>query len=281
MLKKRYALVTTFILIFLLSLAAVQPLASADIKTLAVLPIITTPALEEQAALLTNRIASEISRSAVYVVVEADKRDTLIEELKFSLNDLSSDEVELKLGELLSAQFLISGSLGLQSGKYLLSLTLISVESGAAVRTVADTFSSLDEIYLNIPGITDELIGLSSFTKKRIETISIDVGIGAYPTSTELSALGAELGVLYRVIENVYVGGWVGGVMKRDTEIYLNGGIRALYGDKTNGFAISLDLGFFPSVGLYYRNFYVTYAPMFLFGEEGQYVKAGYSVGVL
>ena len=110
--------------------------------------------------------------------------------------------------------------------------------------------------------------------------MSIDIGAGIYPTSTEIFALGLEAGVLYRVIEQVYVGVWIGGVMKRDTTMYLNGGLRALYGDKTNGFAVSLDLGFFPSVGVYYRNFYLSYAPMFLFGEEGQYVKAGYSVGL-
>ncbi len=255
-------------------------LAAVDTRTAAVLPFTAPPFLEEQSEVLNARISAAVARNGQYTVVEADKRDTLIEELKFSLNDLSSDEVELRLGELLAARYVVTGTLRLQEGRYELSLQLISVESGAAVNSLAESFSSFDELLLNTSGLTDELLGAGIFRKKRINTISVDIGAGLYPTDSEMLALGLEAGVLYRVVENVYIGGWIGGVMKRDTTMYLNGGLRALYGDKTNSIAVSLDLGFFPSVGVYYRNLYLSYSPMFLFGEEGQYVKAGYSIGI-
>jgi TolB-like protein len=254
--------------------------AAAETRTIAVLPFTAPPALKEQSEVLNARISAAVAQNGQYTVVEADKRDTLIEELKFSLNDLSSDEVELRLGELLAARYVVTGTLRLQAGRFELSLQLVSVESGAAVSSLAESFSSFDELLLNTDGLAGELLGAGTFRKKRINTISVDIGAGLYPTDSEILALGLEAGVLYRAAENIYIGGWIGGVMKRDTTMYLNGGLRALYGDKTNSLAVSLDLGFFPSVGVYYHNLYLSYSPMFLFGKKGQYVKAGYSIGI-
>jgi hypothetical protein len=71
------------------------------------------------------------------------------------------------------------------------------------------------------------------------------------------------------------------------TGIYPWPSVTGIYGNKSDGFAIGCEIGLFyseitgvdiwPLTGIYYKNFFVKYMPIFLFYEQEQYFEMGYS----
>ncbi len=249
-------------------------------NTLAVMPLSASSDLQEEAKLITEQLSIYFSQSDAFLVIQDETRDALIREMKFSLNDISAKETELQIGELLSARYLLTGSLYTRGSVFILNLNMVSVENGSVVHSMTETFNSLNELYFNLSRVTDSLSSDKLRDKNRIDMLSLDFGLGLYSTDQDIEATGLEAGLLYRFAPELYLGAWIGGIIKKDTSLYADGGIKAVFGDKTNGLALSLDIGFFPSAGMYYKNFYLKYAPMYLFGKNGQYVKAGYSIGI-
>ncbi len=74
----------------------------------------------------------------------------------------------------------------------------------------------------------------------------------------------------------LFLGGWLGGGYSYNGG-YPVGGIKLVVGDKRNGLAGSLNLGYVPSIGIYYRNIALNF--MF-FGDAVGIVETGYSFDI-
>ncbi len=81
-----------------------------------------------------------------------------------------------------------------------------------------------------------------------------------------------------------------GGIQFDYTDLYPWFSVNSIFGNKVNGFAFSFDVNFlftrevkfgenfWPTAGLYYRNFFIKHMPTYLFGYEKEYfIQLGYS----
>jgi len=83
----------------------------------------------DQVALLADRFAVELGRIDVYKVISRSKMKEVLEEQKFSV-DCSSAECAVEAGKLLSAEYMIYGSIGRIGSLFTINVYIASVETG-------------------------------------------------------------------------------------------------------------------------------------------------------
>jgi hypothetical protein len=80
---------------------------------------------------ILNRTGDELRESKRYSIVEREMIDKLLEELNLSSSDLADPTTALKLGRILSAQLIVTGSLSKQDEQWLANLRFIESETTA------------------------------------------------------------------------------------------------------------------------------------------------------
>lgn len=91
----------------------------------------------EEAEQITNYLSRSITNNPIFNVVEREKIQKVFEEQNFQLSGIVDDNQIIEYGKLLAAQQLLMGSVGRLFGKIVISLKLVSAESGQII--LADT----------------------------------------------------------------------------------------------------------------------------------------------
>ncbi len=78
-------------------------------------------------------IAFELKKSPSIRLVEREKRNQLLEEMKFSMTGLTDEASQLEMGKLLAVRYLVSGEITDMGSMLLVSLSMIDVETGEIV----------------------------------------------------------------------------------------------------------------------------------------------------
>ena len=86
----------------------------------------------DQVALLADRFAVELGRIDVYKVISRSKMKEVLSEQRFSV-DCSSAECAVEAGKLLSAEYMIYGSIGRIGSLFTINVYIASVETGGIV----------------------------------------------------------------------------------------------------------------------------------------------------
>jgi len=86
----------------------------------------------DEVALLADRFAVELGRFDVYKVISRSKMKEVLEEQKFSV-DCSSAECAVEAGKILSAEYMIYGSIGRLGSMFTINVYITSVETGGVV----------------------------------------------------------------------------------------------------------------------------------------------------
>ena len=86
----------------------------------------------DEVALLADRFAVELGRFDVYKIISRSKMKEVLEEQKFSV-DCSSVECAVEAGKILSAEYMIYGSIGRLGSMFTINVYITSVETGGVV----------------------------------------------------------------------------------------------------------------------------------------------------
>lgn len=264
---------------------------------------------EKESLILIDYLSSIIHESGQYKVIDRGQRETILKELEFSLSGCTDEECQLEAGRLLQARYIIVGSMGSVGNRYFLNMKLIDVETGEMLNTSSHKYTSLDAMIdegesLALQLISSDEISVTEAPAKGespegtqpagASTVETRNGIQEEPKGRRGSSLGPGImgavfvdpyqrvpiiGVtgsyLYQFGNFFSLGAWLGLtlILSGPTGImpFPVGGIHVLFGNKVDGVALGLDLGWFPGISLYYRNFVIwgVFAPMFpgvLFG---------------
>jgi TolB-like protein len=113
---------------------------------------------------ISRLVASELRKSGKIKLIERENLSKLLKEQEFSLSDLADQETQVKLGMLLSAQYIVIGEIIDMGSIVLLSLRMVKVETGEIVWQ--------DELQEKLT--TYDYIG-AYFAKSILGTLSISV----------------------------------------------------------------------------------------------------------
>lgn len=132
-------------LLFIAMPAAVRAQTPAR-ATLAVMPFSAATVVpgEDASAMsstLAGMIATELSNRPTVQLVERQKVDDLITSRQLALSGRLTDDAAVQVGELLGAQYVVTGGVTFDRNSARLDLRLIDVETGAVPRAFKDRVS--------------------------------------------------------------------------------------------------------------------------------------------
>jgi len=277
-------------------------------ETVAILDFSTSGDIDEaEMRVFVDFMTSHIFATGRYRVVDRMQRDTLLDEIEFSVSDISDEEKRLAIGRQLSADRLIVGSLGRIGDRYLMNMKLVDVMSGETLNSSSERYNSINDLIddseqlalrlMRIEQVAqggtttgDETGGQTTDTTGGSTTTqtggqqgggtdpkpeigrrgsSVEAGVGYAPGFG--ANLGFSLGYTYQFSDRFSLGAYGGGILSGGFFVSVFGG-RIVLGNKVDRLAVSLNLSSIPGVGIYFKNW------MFSFGWGGlAYLEAGRS----
>ena len=90
---------------------------------------------EYEAETLTERLRTEIATTKAVQLVDRKLLQSILEEQGLQQSGCTTDECAAEVGQLLGAQYMISGAIGKLGETYSIDAKMVSVTTGAAVRT--------------------------------------------------------------------------------------------------------------------------------------------------
>jgi hypothetical protein len=230
-------------------------------------------------------------------VVDPAIRDSVAEELEFSLSGMVDRQQQLEAGRMLAADVIVTGALGTLGERYSLSLRLLRVETGETVSELSRLYQSFDELVDDIIPATEELLDLppagsrariAERTQENLEAARepapapaggsfLEVGtvLLASDAGATLDAAwpGVTVGYSYQFERDLAeiegnrlgLGVWAGvsdepGDRNLELRPFWLYGLRVSFGDKAHGVAFALNAGVPPSIGFYFNGWFVNAA---------------------
>jgi len=235
---------------------------------------------------INDVFVSELVTAGYYDVVDRKNIQTLLKEMEFQLGEQADSEYAVKVGKILSLQYVMYGSVSKLGRSYILTVYLINVETAKIIDSAQKKFYTIEQSYSAVKEVISKLGGGKSgredgksdfggantaIAKKtsgrklldRVKgKISIEVGgggvVGGYESGLEIESVGsymftdrwgAGLGVMLGIGEFGLHFGMNFNVYYRFTDfLRMSLGLRG-FPNYTNSFGG-------PSVGVYFGKMY-------------------------
>ena len=150
---------TIFALIFTLSNITAQDTR----PSVAVLDFEARGIAVYEAETLTERLRSEISNTNAIRLTDRKLLEKILEEQGLQQSGCTTDECAAEVGQLLGAQFIISGAIGKLGDSYTVDTKMVSVTTGAAERAKTVTYQGeVSGLILEMEILAWEIVGLSA-----------------------------------------------------------------------------------------------------------------------
>ncbi len=128
----RYITASIFILSIILSQNNTPSVAVLDFEAKGI------PKYEAET--LTERLRTEIANTKAFRITDRKLLDKIINEQALQQSGCTTDECAAEVGQLLGAQYMISGSIGKLGSTYTIDIKLVSVTTGSAERAKSISF---------------------------------------------------------------------------------------------------------------------------------------------
>ncbi len=112
---------------------------------------------------LTERLRSEAANTNAIRLIDRKMLESILNEQGLQQSGCTTDECAAEVGELLGAQFMISGSIGKLGNTYTIDAKMVSVTTGAAVRAKTVTYKGeVSGLILEMEILAWEIVGLQA-----------------------------------------------------------------------------------------------------------------------
>jgi len=135
-------------------------------------------------AILSDLVRKEISIAPGYALVERADIAAVLAEQELRLTDAFAEGGALSIGRLVGADAFLVGKIGLLGTLYIISLRLVDVETGTALRTVTEEFiGPLEDLRKPVRVASQKILGVPGIEVNQGEFISVETdppGVGVY-----------------------------------------------------------------------------------------------------
>ncbi len=178
--KKINQVLFIFIMIFSFAMAV-----TAESNNVAVLDFHAKDVPAKQASIITDIVRGTVVKSGKYNVLDRANMDSILKEQSFQQTGCTDAACAVKIGKLLSMQYMIVGTLSKLGSTYILSAELISVESGKIIKSEDGSSKSIDDMINLAKDAANRLVGIApatTFTQQPVtqQPVSKDKIAGEY-----------------------------------------------------------------------------------------------------
>ncbi|MBU4445317.1 CsgG/HfaB family protein [bacterium] len=126
-------------------------------QTIAVLPLESEEQLTSLSTTVADRFQTELFRIHFFKLVDRNSIAALFREQGLTLTGVIDSESSVKVGRMLSAQKVLTGSLRTTQSKYFITVNIIDVETGRIDYSDHLTVQQEDDVLKNIPLMVDRI----------------------------------------------------------------------------------------------------------------------------
>lgn len=106
---------------------------------------------------LVELLTSTLFETGRFRIIEKSQRENILNETEFSLSDCAEEECQIEVGKLLAADFIVVGSIGRVSNRYVLGTKMLQVANGETVSSAYEIYRTMDEVVDNCRAIAKAL----------------------------------------------------------------------------------------------------------------------------
>lgn len=140
--KKLYT-ISAFLI---LTVLAVSSVAANEKPLIAVFDFNTNQVPEADMRTIIDLVSTALFESGSYAVIDSGRRDALLAEQNFSLSGNSDEQNQLKAGKLLSAEYIVTGSISFLEERYLVTVRIVDTETSLTTHSTKMTVDSISEL---------------------------------------------------------------------------------------------------------------------------------------
>ncbi len=130
---------------------------------MALLEFATSEIPPSEVTVIRNTVESALVNDTDLLIVEREKMNKILKELKIQMSGVTVSDNAVKLGKMLNVHYLMFGDLSKADGKYFLALKVISVENARTLALKRLSGRSMDELITKIEEkVPDEFNGLAT-----------------------------------------------------------------------------------------------------------------------
>ena len=148
-----------FFSIVFLSIVLLSSVSSQEKETLAVLDFKTEAVSETEMNAIVEFLSAELFNTDKFIVIDVSQRQTILEEMEFSMSGCTDDSCALEIGKMLSAELIVTGNLSKVGSRYLMSVKMLQTETSRTMGTANGKFGDLDELIDGLEEIAFDLAG--------------------------------------------------------------------------------------------------------------------------
>lgn len=270
--NKPFCLLFTVLLLLLCN-----PLFSAR-PTIAILPLEAKWGVDQmQSDAIYELLTTKVIQTKVFKVVERSMINKLLEEQGFAMSDFVNNKNVVKVGELLSCQYVVIGSISVIGSRYSMVIRLVDINTGIIEQADSITENSLNQLYKQLDQLVKRITSFSQIGDQILDEWGFEFIANAMIMRNEFYAAGVSLGISRMTSAKFGTGIWGGINIKPNGNIYPQGGVKLIVRISKN-LSISANIGVMPSMGIYMGGAYFDYSPLWIGGYEGYDVSAGYRI---
>lgn len=145
-------------------------MAQAGKPTVAILDLESTKVDESDVLTLSERLRTEVGNTNAVRLIERKALENILQEQGFQQTGCTTDECAAEVGQLLGAQYMLSGTIGKIKDSYTIDIKLFSVETGESERTKSVTYKgAIDGLIVEMEILAWEIVGLEAPTKLKLK----------------------------------------------------------------------------------------------------------------
>lgn len=157
--------------ISIIIIASFFVIQSAELTSLAVNDLDARGINKDEAAVLTDKLRSELSQLGGFRILERGKMEEILKEQGFQQSGTCSESsCYVEMGQLLGVENLVAGSIGKVGVAYSVNVRMFSVQTGEIKKDVSMTYKGEveDLLEVTIPAVARKLAGLDEKKKSRV-----------------------------------------------------------------------------------------------------------------
>jgi len=133
---------------------------------------------ESQTATLSDVLRSEISKTGKFVALERSQMDLILKEQGFQQSGCTDANCAVEVGQLLSVQNMVLGSIGLVGETYTINARLVDVGSGRIIRDITEYQKGKADLLLTetIPAVAQRLCDAEGRAARHAKPLPFIIG---------------------------------------------------------------------------------------------------------
>jgi TolB-like protein len=137
--------------------AAPTPARPAAKARLAVLDFRNTVLPEDEARVLVDLLTSTLSATPKFTILERSQIEKIVKEHEFSQSAMADTSKQVEVGRLLSASYVVVGSIGRVGTRYVMDARVIDVQTGETRAAASVIRGNTDELVLGVKQLGADL----------------------------------------------------------------------------------------------------------------------------